>query len=425
MKKWGLLIATAFLIRLIALNQSLWLDEAVVAQAVSRFGFWELITSYAPGDFHPPLYYLLLKAWTSILGTSEIALRLPSVFFSLGAGVLMLSLAGFWAGALLLFNPLFVYYSQEARMYTLITFLLTLVYWAVRRKRLGLAAVAVVLSFWSFYGSTFFIVALILWQLLEKNYRSVWYLICAFGLAIFLISPLLFLQYQNSLALRSLVVNWSAVLGPASLKNLLLIPLKFASGRISFEPKLLYYAASGFWAVLVWIVALGAALKPKGRGYGFLLSVPLILGVIFSLFTPLLQYFRFLYLLPFLALLLSLGILKTWLKSLVLGIFIIWSLVYLLLPQFHREDWRSLSRSLPKNAAVYGIPSSLEGVRYYRPDLEVLDLREEKLSNKQLFVIPYTFETYGLSSAGLMAKHSYRLTGTTSFRGVTLESWSK
>jgi len=425
MKKWFYLVAIAFAIRLVGLNQSLWLDEAVVAQSVGKFGYLELITKFAPADFHPPLYYLLLKAWTAVFGTSEIALRLPSIIFSLGAGVLLYSLAGFWASAFLLFNPLFVYYSQEARMYTMVTFLLLLAYWAVRRKQLLLAGVAVCLAFWSFYGAIFFILALILWQFLEKKYLTAALLLFAIGVAILLLSPLLYLQYLNSLSLRGLVVNWSAVLGAANLKNLLLNPLKFAGGRISFKPKAVYYLLFAGWAAVVWIAALKGALKTAGRRVAWLLGVPLVLGGLFSLFTPLLQYFRFLYLLPFLSLLLAFGIPKYWQRGLVLGVFIILSLVYLLLPQFHREDWKSLSRSLPKNAHIYGIPSSLEGVRYYRPELLIGDVREDKLTAKNVWLIPYTFEIYGLNGAQLLEKQAYRLTGTTSFRELTLESWQK
>lgn len=425
MKKWLGLIGIAILVRLIALNQSLWLDEAVVAQAIGKFNFLELVTKFAPGDFHPPLYYLLLKIWTTLFGQSEIALRLPSLIIALGTGVLVYSLGGFWAGAFLLFNPLFVYYSQEARMYALVTFLLTLAYWALRKQRLLLMGVAVVLSVWSFYGSLFFIAALGILLLWEKKYREAIYLILSTGAAVLLISPLLYLQFQNSLALRGIVVNWSSVLGTANLKNLLLIPLKFAAGRISFEPKIAYYLITGIWAAVVWGLVGLAAVKPKGRTLGWLLSTPLVLGLVFSLFTPLLQYFRFLYLLPFLALLLNLGIRQVWLKTIILGGLVFFSLAYLLLPRFHREDWKSLSRSLPRNATVYGIPSSLEGVRYYRPDLIIKDLRQPKITPNAIWVIPYTLEIYGLSGNSLMESQGYRRVGTASFRELTLERWSK
>jgi len=425
MKKWFWLVGVAFLVRLIGLNQSLWLDEAVVAEAISKFGFLELITKFAPTDFHPPLYYLLLNAWTTIFGTSEIALRLPSVIFSLGAGILLFSLGGFWASAFLLFNPLFVYYSQEARMYTLVTFLLTLVYWAIRKNRYLLAALATVLSLWSFYGAVFFISTLVILMLLEKNYRAAFYLALSLGLAVLLISPLLYLQYQNSLSLRGLVANWSSVLGPASLKNLLLIPLKFAAGRISFEPKILYYGLSGIWAFIVWVLAAKGALNSKGRPYTWLIIAPLVMGLIFSLFTPLLQYFRFLYLLPFLAMLLSLGIPKSWVRAAILTGFVIFSLAYLLLPRFHREDWKNLSRSLPKYALVYGIPSSLEAVRYYRPDLRLEDIRQEEFTTTTLWAIPYTLDIYGINVAQLRESQGYDLVGTASFRELVLERWAK
>jgi uncharacterized membrane protein len=137
-----LLFLFAFLIRLISINQSLWLDEAVTAQVIKTFSFMGIITKFSPQDFHPPGFYLFMKAWSNVFGYSEIALRLPSILFSLGTGWFIYLITNYelritndknaqksnlslFATALFLFNPLIVYYSQEARMYMMVTFLLT------------------------------------------------------------------------------------------------------------------------------------------------------------------------------------------------------------------------------------------------------------------------------------------------------------
>ena len=69
----------AFIMRLIGLDQSLWLDEATTAVAVQTHSFWNIVTQFSPSDFHPPLYYLVMKIWTGIFGYSEVALRMSSV----------------------------------------------------------------------------------------------------------------------------------------------------------------------------------------------------------------------------------------------------------------------------------------------------------------------------------------------------------
>jgi hypothetical protein len=79
-------------------------------------------------DTSPPLYYVLLAAWTRLLGTSAGALRLFSVAASLASLVLVAGLA--WraggraailpAAALFAASPMAVHYSTEGRMYALL-----------------------------------------------------------------------------------------------------------------------------------------------------------------------------------------------------------------------------------------------------------------------------------------------------------------
>jgi 4-amino-4-deoxy-L-arabinose transferase-like glycosyltransferase len=125
--------------------QSLWYDEAVTAHMASQ-SLPEL-TRWTAADIQPPLYYYLVAGWVRLLhvqgpyaapdvpvGRGEWLLRFPSAFW----GVLTTALA--WVLARRLFgngpegqvaallaalltalSPLYVYYSQEARMYTQLT----------------------------------------------------------------------------------------------------------------------------------------------------------------------------------------------------------------------------------------------------------------------------------------------------------------
>jgi hypothetical protein len=89
------------------------------------------ITARTASDIHPPLYYYLLHLWLGPFGDSEFVLRFFSVVFGLltvpliyALGRRLLSTAsGLLAALLLAFSPFYLWYSQEARMYTLVTFL--------------------------------------------------------------------------------------------------------------------------------------------------------------------------------------------------------------------------------------------------------------------------------------------------------------
>ncbi len=129
----GLVILAAFMLRLFRLeSQSLWYDEAFSVYLAHKS--LVDITAQTAADIQPPLYYYLLHLWMVIAGEGEFALRFLSLFF----GVLTIPLvavtarhltnrvAAFIATLLAALSPLYVWYSQEARMYTLITFLLLL-----------------------------------------------------------------------------------------------------------------------------------------------------------------------------------------------------------------------------------------------------------------------------------------------------------
>ncbi len=109
--------------------QSLWYDEGFSVYLALMTPIE--ITARTARDIHPPFYYYLLHFWLLIFGSTEFAVR----FLSLAFGVLTVPLidavgerllgktAGLLAASLVVISPLFLWYSQEARMYTLVTFL--------------------------------------------------------------------------------------------------------------------------------------------------------------------------------------------------------------------------------------------------------------------------------------------------------------
>ena len=120
-----LLLLTSFFLGVYKLSsESLWEDEIYSYETSSR-SFTDLISEPLP--VHPPLYFIFLKAWTNIFGTSEFSLRFPSVIFGILSVPLMYFLGsklydkktGIIASALLAISPFLIYYQQEARMYAL------------------------------------------------------------------------------------------------------------------------------------------------------------------------------------------------------------------------------------------------------------------------------------------------------------------
>jgi mannosyltransferase len=100
---------------------SLWVDEAFTAKAVRE-------NLFSPIDQYHWLYYALLKPWSLVAGTSELALRLPSVFSATLACGLLVILArrlverrvALVSGLFLATSPFIVRWSQQARAYSLV-----------------------------------------------------------------------------------------------------------------------------------------------------------------------------------------------------------------------------------------------------------------------------------------------------------------
>lgn len=452
------LLCFSFLVRLISLDQSLWLDETTTANVVRNLGYFDIISKFSPHDFHPPFFYLLMKFWTNIFGYSEVSLRMPSVLASIVTGYFVYKLAanmklgkslGLWASAFFLFNPLIVYYSQEARMYSLTTLFITMIFWSVVKlkdtseklkvktgkfKFLFFTNVFIALSLGTFYGSVFFISSLYLYLVLKREFKLLTYVLPGTVFASILLYPLFIMQLHNSGEMLSAIPNWSMTLGSANLKNLLLIPIKLTSGRISWEPKIYYFATAGLWALFISsfvMLNLFQHLKkiPKQvrndlSMFYSLLLLPILLGFVVSFYKPLLQYFRFIYVIPFVAILLAISANKNWHRYILIVGFVGFSLLYILNPYFHREDWKSLVQALPSKT-VYALPSSIDPISYYNRSIKSNSILAESPTERIITLIPYATEIYGFDYVKKLSLLKYRKIREHNVRGLSYEVWEK
>lgn len=365
---WILVIG--LILRVISLDQSLWLDEATSILAASRFSFSEIINQFSPGDFHPPAYYLILKIWLSMFGTSEIAARSLSVVLGTGTIYLVYSLTkelfnkktALISALLLATAPLHIYYSQEARMYVLEALLVVRVVQLFVRITRGASSTLIWISLFTYSclllytdylpASIFIALALFIFlfdrEALKENFPK-WV-----GLGAMLVVSYLpwvpFLQLQ--LALGSLAkINapvWWETLGRTDFKQLGLIPLKFTVGRITSHDKVLYYALSAI-PVTLYLATIAKSLVAlkKTTLIWLWLVIPLALAGMLGLYLSVFSYFRFLFVLPAFYILAAVGTqsLKGKPERVVVALLIACNLalssIYLLNSNFHREDWRS------------------------------------------------------------------------------------
>ena len=111
-------------------RQSFWLDELVTVSLL-RMDFDDLLRAIPESEATPYLYYVLAWPWTRLFGFGEVGLRSLSALagaaivpVAYGAGAVLVSRrTGLVAAALVSVHPFLVWYSQEARAYSLFALL--------------------------------------------------------------------------------------------------------------------------------------------------------------------------------------------------------------------------------------------------------------------------------------------------------------
>lgn len=458
-------LLVAFILRLINLNQSLWLDEAINILAAKNYSFVGIIVEYAKGDFHPPGYFIILWIWGRLLGFSEVSMRFPSIIFGL-LTILLIYLIGkklfsnkiaLLSTLLLSINPLHIYYSQEARMYSLAAMAVLLnIFLLIKiikeaKTNLFFLILSNLLILMSDYIAYFIFPAQLIFLLLFKQReilkRWLLALISAIALSIWWI-PIFLSQLDVGSVASSRLPAWKLIVGGFDYKTVPLTFIKFIIGRISYSDKVIY------GLILLPLISLFLFLFWRGVKFvkswerNLILSwifIPILLATFVSMIIPIYSYFRLLFILPGFLILISLGILslKSKIKygflAAVVLVELFSTLIYLLNPSYQREDWRGLVNFLrPKENAVVLFESSgtLPPFDYYakgqintggglrnfpaRNSNDVIDLEKLSQNSKEIYLVDYLVEIADPNR--LIAKKldelNYKIVKTKDFNGV-------
>lgn len=141
----GILLIIGFTLRLFfAKNLGCFSFDEIFSVHFSSFGFKKMV-GYLIYDNNPPLYAIILHYWLKIFGDNEIIVRLLSIIFNLASIITIYFLGkvifnkrvGVIVAFLFTIAPLCLNYGTEARMYSLLLFLVilaTLLFWKFLKK---------------------------------------------------------------------------------------------------------------------------------------------------------------------------------------------------------------------------------------------------------------------------------------------------
>jgi uncharacterized membrane protein len=392
-----LILLLALVLRLVNINQSLWLDEAIGAIAARDYTYREIFTELMTRDNHTPLYYLLLKAWTNVFGFSELSIRMPSILFGIGTvyltfkvaeeisksnswklkiGKPILSLPKDWkfpevAALMLATSGLHIYYSQEARMYSMAAFFASLAVYAYIRiikeakphnKHWVIFSLSVAALVFTDYVPVFLLPVFWIYGIYKTKNKTWWKYLLLSHIPLVILSilwlPIILIQAESGKWLLATWPEWKAVAGGATFKQAALVWMKFIFGRISLHNKGLYYLIILISSVPFLISLISARITLcKNIVIWMWLIIPLLIGFGTSFFIPAFIYFRFLYILPAFYLLTAIGIYSIKNKS--VGLLLILSIiainltgwfVYVIDGKQQREKWVQAVNFIENNA---------------------------------------------------------------------------
>lgn len=183
MSHWPLCLFTLSLsIRLLALTgKRFWYDEAFTAMIADLSPFRAM--QAVAGDVHPPLWYFISWITARLIGTGELAQRLPSALFGSLSCVLLYKIVrplgkneGMIVSGLLAILPAQIAYSQEARMYSLLSCLVLFAVYSIMRGRWMAAITALVLLMYTHNLACVYVLPLGVWSLLKGKKQAMKYL---------------------------------------------------------------------------------------------------------------------------------------------------------------------------------------------------------------------------------------------------------
>jgi 4-amino-4-deoxy-L-arabinose transferase-like glycosyltransferase len=169
-------------------RQSFWYDEAFTAVHVFHRSLSATLSAMVHSENSPPLWYLIGWVDVRLFGDGAFALRLPSALAGIATVPIAWAIgcelssrrAALIAAALVAVSPLFVWYSQEARVYSLFVFTSALAALCFLRAlavpsggRFAMFAASGALALVTHYFSVFLLAPMVLWLLYRREQRRV------------------------------------------------------------------------------------------------------------------------------------------------------------------------------------------------------------------------------------------------------------
>ena len=370
-------------------GQSYWLDEAATVELV-RMGFGDMVDGIPGSESTPPLYYVAAWAWAQLFGSGEIGLRSLSALTGAAVIPVAWSLGG-WvagrraavaAGALAATSPFLVWYSQEARAYSLLVLLSGLAVLFLVRGRTWAWAAASALALATHYFALFPVAGMAAWLLWRRRAFAPVALVAAAGAALL---PLALDQRSND--------NAHFIEESSLLRRLAQAPKQFLTGYDAPAEAVVTVAALALAAV----AALGVRrLDPDARARaaaiaavgGAALLVPASLAVAGA------DFFIARNVLP--ALLPLLVVIAAGAPAAVtaalacLGTAL--AIAVAAEPSYQRDDWRGAAESLPaqeRNRAVIVTPASgIRPLRLYLPRSKPMPERGHPVTEFAIVALP-------------------------------------
>ena len=178
-------------------HQSFSVDETYTVTVLSQ-SFGATVAAVGQFESTPPLYYMTAWAWCQLFGGGELGLRSLSALAGVAAIPVTFAAARHFASsrgaliaaALVACNPMLVWYSQEARSYSLLVLVgaLSVLLFARARerptgRRLATWAAASAVALATHYFAVFLIAgeALLLWVAVPGRRRALTYALCGLG----------------------------------------------------------------------------------------------------------------------------------------------------------------------------------------------------------------------------------------------------
>ncbi len=378
-----------FILRVYKITErSIWLDEAITAQ-ISQTGILGIILNRSQTGIHPPLYFILVYFWTCIFGDSELALRSLSMIFGVLSIPLLYKLVkklydettALISSLIFALSPFLIYFSQEARMYPLFTFLalLSLNYIydlsnkEFNKKNLIKLLIINSLLLYTHFFSSLLIIAENIYMFIcqRKNFKNLknWIIIQFITLLFF--SPWLYVIFTR---------NTPEVYQGAQKLSLYTISVSFYQAFFGFARSLLERLNLHYFLFIIFcgLIILGL-LSPYENKKGFLLNIsyffiPFITLIIISSFGK--SFYSSRYLSPFipaLFILMARGIKKfryypiiTIIILFITGTYLFLNISYYQRMSYLNRPWREVVRYIHENSQEEHIVLISEPF-YYRP----------------------------------------------------------